>query len=776
MYSLEVLEKLIKLDESEGLLDETTPYSFQGCQHQERLKLLNDTANWISQAFKLYEKSKRDLADLDLAGFPPIILTHIRNRSFSGIDQFSRTSQELYMKGMLCKPCVDRRKAKHNHPAVDHAGQGLVEKRPRRRERGDVRDDEDEGGRESGDLSEGRDESTVDPRRELLELAQRLGGVVVTARKDGIRRSKLVQPYQFQEERTEMVAKPFDPEFDEYKTGPTAEEVVDLYKEICAWFQMDPNFASWSTVTARFSDHGYRRTAGGFHQFYLNAPLVEDQLQHFFPLPPKDVLDDWKQRKEMADVDPEELCIGKWKGSIPAREFRGRDLEVWTLEEMVWKRGGQTGSDQWMKTYITGRADSESFIRLDIHKSRKPVEYLDFSADVDSVLWVTDRLKSAGAINLQLLPYKEPKAPIRTHNHAYVELCWPRTELEYNLGVRSDAYQWVPISNLPNTHFAHYGRTEGAAEVYVVFPRMRHKYPLRKVWETKVPYEVETFWLEKLVYPALRRLEEPGVKPYTNVDLGDILYKHRGSKEKTILLSPSQLETVQDGIHNILNEHKEDKLYTRFRSLFFVLQVLGIKVSTSTGDDWPKLWERLVAEHSQLDWKYMENTDNGELLVDIGFGIHPPEDSHLVGFWDTEAIRQGFDYGGYLSGVTHPVCTVPAIGGMHAEMSNNRRRRSHISYRLTYNLAYEVLRGQRTRLKESFFPLESAYQVDQNYLQSIKGVVDAYDRNKHKSFGVRDEYRCRASTMQRLLPLLKEKVRPFPQPIEECGDSKALPT
>lgn len=88
---------------------------------------------------------------------------------------------------------------------------------------------------------------------------------------------------------------------------------------------------------------------------------------------------------------------------------------------MVGGDAGRDGSKDLMETYVKGTGDS-GYICLDIHGSRKTVDNLEFSIDIDSVIWVTDKLKICGSINLQLLPYKGDTAPIKKHNHAYVKL------------------------------------------------------------------------------------------------------------------------------------------------------------------------------------------------------------------------------------------------------------------------------------------------------------------------------------------------------------------
>ena len=644
MYLLEILRRLTRPNKEEELLDESTVVRFDRCMHKERSKVLDWTAEWIHSAMGLHELLQGNVpTKIPLDGLPPLVLTHIRDKSFNGIQQFQETRGALVRTSLLCPDCIKGRIAATMGPGSEQVDSGLVQNRPKQRrnrvdgggkgeengkdgvDREDGVDGEDGEDRELGEISDGEEESTLDPRRELLELAQRLGGEVVVGRKEPERKLKPVQPYRFQEVRAQGVMKSFDPDFDSYHTGPTTEMAVEMAKETYAAFQASPAVARWSTVEDRFSDHGYRRTAGGFHQFYLNEPLLKDQLEHLFPLPPEDVLKEWKERRNSTERVLKDLADGRSADILPDKMITGNDLEVWTLAQMVGEEAGAKGTEDGMKTYVTGKTDSGKFIRLDIHGSRKevPIENLQFSVDINSIIWEMDRLKTIGSINLHLLPLRGEKPPIGKHNHTYVELYWPRMEQDKKEGERSTASREVPVSNLPNTHFAHFGRTEGSAEVHVVFPRMRHKYPLRKRWETKMPYEVETFWLQHLVYPALRRLKERGIRPYTNWVFEDVLYKHRGSMDKTILVSPEHLDDIQDTIHEILKENKGKPYFDRFRSLFFVLQILGIKVSTSQDQNWAGLWDKLVRQHPTLDWKYMEDPEHGELLLDLGVGIHP---------------------------------------------------------------------------------------------------------------------------------------------------------
>jgi len=751
---------MVTLDELDKLVDSTSPVLFEGCMHQERIALLDWTMEWVSLAVGWHDLL-HGIAATDQGKLPPSTISHLRNKAFPSIRQYPKVRTDLWTSSLKCPPCKFQRAGAREHPLFQNMDRGLIVNRPGEKAKNGDGEGETVEPRELdevGDVSGGEEEHLPDLRSELLELARELQGTVVEGRKEAVRKSKPVQPYQFQKAIPLGVVSHFDELFDSYHTGPSAEMVVETHLELCIWFRAEPAIASWSTVPMRFTDHGYRRMLGSFHQFYLNKPDLNEEMEHLFPLPPNDVLEEWKERRATTEMDLDWLANGKWKGRLPESMINGKDLEVWSLSTTV-QEGEKGTAEERMKLYVTGRTSTGSYVRLDLHKSREKVDNLKISVDIDSVIWETDNLKTVGPINLQLLPFKGPKAPISKHNHTYVKLLWPRTDQDVDNFRRSMASQEVPISNLPNTHFAHFGKARGSAEVFVVFPRMKHRHPLRRGSETKIPLEVETFWLQELVYPALNKLKAAGVKPYTNFDYEDILFKHRELKEKSILVSPQQLQEILNYILERLRKMEERPNFSRFGSLFFVLQIVGIKVSTSLDKGWAGLWEKLAKQHSNLDWKHMENPANGELLVDLGVGIHPPEDRNVVGFWDIEALRMGFDYGGYSQGTTHKVNTMSAIGGIHSEMGSTRRKRTHIAYRLTYNLVYEVLRGKRTMVKDGFFSPSLAYNLDPRYKQDVNDVVEAYKRNEEKSFGVRDEYRSRGSTIKDVLPFLEAKVR-----------------
>lgn len=381
------------------------------------------------------------------------------------------------------------------------------------------------------------------------------------------------------------------------------------------------------------------------------------------------------------------------------------------------------------------------------------------SMDIDSVIWLTRRLKVKGAFNLFTSPHRKEAPPISRSNHLFVELLWPPLEEDLEAGHISGAVKRVPISNLPNTHFATFGRVAGSPYIIVVFPRMKHRYPLRGFWETKLPYEVELGWLTNVVYEAMGRVKGEGTKPYRDYTYEDAKWKHAGVQEVTQAMSAKELDELQDHMHAILEEHEGDESYDCFRSFFFVLEMRGVKTVTSSDNFWvDDPWKLLTTGYPGLDWDYMEDSKNGELLIDVGFGFHAKGDVPLVGFWKTDALQLSFDYGGYAHGVSHSTCTIPSIGGMTAEMAKARRLRVHVAYRQSYNLTYETVRGKAAREKDGFLTARSAYHQKDDYRTNVTGITNVCTRSCDRSYGVRDEYRCRAATVRRLFRFMEQKV------------------
>lgn len=288
---MQILEKMIKPQADDKLLDHFTVFKFDQCFHKERSKLLDHTMEWVHKAAAIWEEDPKNKDQLAPGENPDILLSHIRDRAFTAIPQYRMTRARLNLMSRMCKHCNHLRNQAIREQGGEHPLSGRVynwpiQWRADEDEDRDVEVIEQEEEQLSDEEEEGKESQPRSPQKQLLAAARRLGGDVVEGRKEAVRKSKEIQPYSFYRDISQGVMKTFDLDFDDYFSGPSVEMLALLYTDIITAFDYAPSFAYWSTVGDRFSDHGYRRTAGGFHQFYLNAPSIGDQLAHMFPLPP----------------------------------------------------------------------------------------------------------------------------------------------------------------------------------------------------------------------------------------------------------------------------------------------------------------------------------------------------------------------------------------------------------------------------------------------------------------------------------------------------------
>jgi hypothetical protein len=202
-----------------------------------------------------------------------------------------------------------------------------------------------------------------------------------------------------------------------------------------------------------------------------------------------------------------------------------------------------------------------------------------------------------------------------------------------------------------------------------------------------------------------------------------------------------------------------------FGSFFFVVQVKGSKrLAHSQG---PSL-RRSTAEALELfkrtftgfDWQYMTNRKEGELICDVGITVQPSEheDSEpLVGLWRLDCLEASYGAGGYLKGNIHTINTLSMYGGLQAESPVARRRRSHVSFRSSYNLAYEAIRQPDN--SRNVFEEKEVYNRSQWFQLQLDNVLEIYDSKACKqSYGVRDEFRISGLAIDDLMECIDSSV------------------
>lgn len=194
-----------------------------------------------------------------------------------------------------------------------------------------------------------------------------------------------------------------------------------------------------------------------------------------------------------------------------------------------------------------------------------------------------------------------------------------------------------------------------------------------------------------------------------------------------------------------------------------MIQVKGSKgLSQSEGGDLNSSLrgsvDRFKESFPGLDWPYMMNRENGELICDVGITIQPKSDQGpLVGLWRLDCLEASFGAAGFLSGNIHTLNTLALYGGLQAASPESRCRSTHVINRLSYNLSYEATR-QRDNSR-NMFNEKDVYCRNKTFYRELAGVHNIY---RHKapgiSYGVRDEFRVGGQALEPMMDFIDDMV------------------
>ena len=587
-----------------------------------------------------------------------------------------------------------------------------------------------------------------------------------------------------------------DIQFDDYFSGPSIES---LHVPRSHGLQtMVPTLGTWGL----FKDWGFRLRPFSLHQFYLTEPHPDVILAHIFSIPSPEILDNRTQSRALMELDSFQAFsggverIGKY-GPVPRSLVESDHTVTWSLDDILnFNHTGPLNSHESCTAYVQGLSydsqDQPRFIIMDLEKDavRVPPKHVTISIDIDSVIWVTFQLSVKASVGVHVLPHYGKKPPIYINNHVYIDILCPRSDEDIASGGRFEWFEKrVPVSHIPHTHFACVGQGYGAANIYVFFPRMIHRKELLPFWDVRMPRAVQSSWLTNVVYRALKMVTKnrSAIAPYVDFTLDEMLNKSGHKLRKTLPVDANDLLKLQKQMRNIVNGPDPDGELSHFGSFFFLLDIKGIKMLTTTDDpDSCDPFQKLRLEFAALDWEYMMDRKNGELMLDLGIGFHPPlniqvpgDDESIIdpevggprepggpwgpltGLWRREQLENSYDTAGFNKGTSHSACTFSNYGGIQAEMPRARAEQVHINFRQSYNLAYEVIRGPKSRERVLFTP-KDAYTLNETFRRDTQNLANGFFSSVKKSYGVRDEFRVSGSSVLELLPMIKTRVMSSP--------------
>ncbi|KIJ31182.1 hypothetical protein M422DRAFT_267132 [Sphaerobolus stellatus SS14] len=273
-----------------------------------------------------------------------------------------------------------------------------------------------------------------------------------------------------------------DPDFDDYNTGPTIQENlgVPLYIKnipIFNWTQLEP-LSIWSL----WKDYGYRIDNNFTQTFTSKKPYLVEE--HYLPIAPNlgeeslERLRRWDlTRNQYVRVAFTDIC------------FLG-------MEEMInlaGERKAETNFDLFIRgmCYDPENHDKEELIHLDITKDAKSLADFEvyISMDIDSLIWNTHYLYLKAPLEINMVPYMQNKPPIEFHNHTYVKILKPQTDIQ-RANNEYTTYELFKTSSIPHIHFGYSGRVN----VWIAFPHMIHRQQDSPYWATQIPHHIQNQW------------------------------------------------------------------------------------------------------------------------------------------------------------------------------------------------------------------------------------------------------------------------------------------
>jgi hypothetical protein len=182
-------------------------------------------------------------------------------------------------------------------------------------------------------------------------------------------------------------------------------------------------------------------------------------------------------------------------------------------------------------------------------------------------------------------------------------------------------------------------------------------------------------------------------------------------------------------------------------------QAEGTTLKSSLG----RAMERFKESFPGLDFPYMMNRENGELVFDVGITIQPEDDCPLVGLWRLDCLEASFGAAGFLSGDIHTLNTLALYGGLQAESPQLRCLNSQVVFRSAYNLAYEAIRKRDNSRK--MFNEKDVYCRNKTFHQELADVRNVYQNKANStSYGVRDEFRIGGQALEAMMDCVDDMV------------------
>lgn len=519
--------------------------------------------------------------------------------------------------------------------------------------------------------------------------------------------------------------------YDEYDSGPFRIQGPVPIGRLRLPYAM-PAFEPTLNLLAKFKDRGHRKSPSFFQLFNKEEPLHVSR--HFlpgkrFPLPTPTNRSTAVERLGVAEV------LERWEASKAT--YPDAHIGIFLMGRLPPGEGEGTEADldmrQWPK-YV---------LRMDeTHMPEVEGEDMRIDADIDSVIWVTDRPCFKSSVQLRIASHfmGEGSPGIRKNNRVSIELLGPRLKEEEPYR-NAETY---PLHTIPHIHFLTSSLAATPFYTYIFFPRIivRSK-GTRSRYFNFIPLPLQKRFFSEVVIPALNAVSDSMAQNYTKFDLENLNWKAGAGKQagtvKNFALPAEVVPALERKMRDIISGRAD---LDQFGSFFFVTDARGIKLSTKVHLSQPVMRGALLGKLKALpglDWEYMFDRCNGELLLDVGVTFTPQCEEMVVGLWNLDGLLYSYSAAGFNAPVQHPSLTLDGYGNLQAEMGRDRRRASHVLFRQSYTLNFEAVRNTKKDL-----PLtsdENAYQGGNDYRNAVGPLLKVCQSLQKGSSALREEVR-----------------------------------
>jgi hypothetical protein len=530
-----------------------------------------------------------------------------------------------------------------------------------------------------------------------------------------------------------------DLQYDDYASAPlydsTPGKIPDIWSFDITGLSIIPGiWVSWK-------DRGYR-----LHPQFSSTILSElpaGHEDHFLPFSPN----------TLADMDD------KSKNCAP----ESLDSKIYSLSQLLDEAGSVENTVQSQNALVGGRDRANKLIQLDLDKDgvKLPINQVQISGDIDSLVWITDKF-SANSMDLHLNIDFGGRPPFSVDNFITVNLIHPPLDESERRIPRNRHCGGVKLSNIPHMEFSHSGQDHRRVNFIVFFPRMiwKHGQSGRHRYQTLLPKDVQELWISEVVIPACKEIfaNDLGINEYLPGSVQELHWKSGDRKHQSVTLTSAA--SIANLIRNMKHQVQiNPALLGRYGSFFFAADARGIKLVTKQclqGKSHPELADIFSAFHD-LNWNYMLDRSKGELYLDLGLSFHTRQDIPVVGLWRLDKLHNSYGLMGTKKGDVHHFSTLGHYGGQKAALKKERQQAVHLISRISYNLAFEIVRNPGPA--EYICSNIEAVKLSDRFTKACQSWLNLFNEGMQRSYGVRDEVRGTAAAIQDLLKVAHLKVQ-----------------